>query len=91
MAYLADIQYPVQVKDVKQVMDYLRQMEDQLRYVIAHIGPENTAQPGGKGRYALGAEIGKGPAEKRKQLPPDGRGNRPGGAPHGRGRRGQGQ
>ena len=56
MAYLADIQYPAQVKDVKQVMDYLRQMEDQLRYVIAHIGPENI-QPSAIGEEQLSPAV----------------------------------
>ena len=56
MAYLADIQYPAQVKDVKQVMDYLRQMEDQLRYVIAHIGPENI-QPSAVGEEQLSPAV----------------------------------
>ncbi|MBR3019791.1 MAG: hypothetical protein IKH57_22395 [Clostridia bacterium] len=44
MAYLADIPSPGNVKDVRQVMDYLRQLEDQLRYVIQHIGAENIQQ-----------------------------------------------
>jgi len=41
MAYLADIHSPGSVKDIRQVMDYIHQLEDQLRYVIQHIGAEN--------------------------------------------------
>ena len=56
MAYLADIQSPGNVKGVKQVMDYLRQLEDQLRYVIAHIGPENI-QPSAIGEEQLSPAV----------------------------------
>ena len=41
MAYLADIHSSGNVKDIRQVMDYIHQLEDQLRYVIQHIGAEN--------------------------------------------------
>lgn len=56
MAYLADIQSPGNVKDVRQVMDYLRQLEDQLRYVIQHIGAENI-QPKSIGEEQLSPKV----------------------------------
>ena len=56
MAYLSDIQFPGSVKDARQVMDYLRQLEDQLRYVIAHIGPENI-QPSAIGEEQLSPAV----------------------------------
>ena len=56
MAYLADIQSPGNVKDVRQVMDYLRQLEDQLRYVIQHIGAENI-QPNAIGEEQLSLKV----------------------------------
>ena len=56
MAYLADIPSPGNVKDVRQVMDYLRQLEDQLRYVIQHIGAENIQQ-GAIGEQQLSAKV----------------------------------
>jgi len=56
VAYLADIQSPGSVKDVRQVMDYLRQLEDQLRYVIQHIGTENI-QPNAVGEEQLSLKV----------------------------------
>ena len=56
MAYLQEIQTPGGVRDVKQVMDYLRQLEEQLRYVIRHIGPENI-QAGAVGESQLSPQI----------------------------------
>ena len=56
MAYLADIQSPGNVKDIRQVMDYLRQLEDQLRYVIQHIGAENI-QPNAVGEEQLSPKV----------------------------------
>ena len=44
MAYLSDIQSPGSAKDSRQVMEYLRQLEEQLRYVLQHIGAENIQQ-----------------------------------------------
>lgn len=56
MAYLAEIQSSGQVKDYRQVMDYLRQLEDQLRYVIQHIGAENI-QPNAIGEEQLSPKV----------------------------------
>ena len=56
VAYLADIQSPGNVKHVRQVMDYLRQLEDQLRYVIQHIGAENI-QPNAIGEEQLSLKV----------------------------------
>lgn len=56
MAYLADIQSPSNAKDIRQVMDYLRQLEDQLRYVIQHIGAENI-QPNAVGEEQLSPKV----------------------------------
>lgn len=56
MAYLADIQSPGNVKDFRQLTDYLRRLEDQLRYVLQHIGAENI-QPNAIGEEQLSPEV----------------------------------
>ena len=50
MAYLGDIQTRGQIRDINQVMDYLRQLEDQIRYALFNLDGENI-QNG-----AIGAE-----------------------------------
>ena len=56
MAYLTDIPSSGNLKDIRQVMDYLRQLEDQLRYVIQHIGAENI-QPNAIGEEQLSPNV----------------------------------
>lgn len=43
MAVMMDLQGKSDVKDVKQVMNYLYQLEDQIRYALANIGSENLS------------------------------------------------
>ncbi|MBR3106102.1 MAG: hypothetical protein IKH30_02825 [Clostridia bacterium] len=56
MAYLTDIPFTGSLKDIRQVTDYLRQLEDQLRYVIQHIGAENI-QPNAVGEEQLSPKV----------------------------------
>lgn len=41
MAYLNEIQFPREVKDARQVMDCLRQMDDQVRYTLQNLDGNN--------------------------------------------------
>ena len=41
MAYLNEIQFPREVKDARQVMDCLRQMDDQVRYTLQNLDGDN--------------------------------------------------
>ena len=43
MAVLMDLQGKSDIKDVKQVTNYLYQLEEQIRYVLANIGSENLS------------------------------------------------
>lgn len=43
MAVLMDLQGKSDIKDIKQVTNYLYQLEDQIRYVLANIGSENLS------------------------------------------------
>ncbi|MBR5110210.1 MAG: hypothetical protein IK099_08440 [Clostridia bacterium] len=67
MAYLADIPFPGNVKDVRQVMDYLRQLEEQLRYVIQHLGAENI-QPNAIGEAQLSLRVNEDMRAVRKSV-----------------------
>lgn len=41
MAYLNEIPFPREVKDARQVMDCLRQMDDQVRYTLQNLDGDN--------------------------------------------------
>lgn len=41
MAYLSEIRFPREVKDARQVMDCLRQMDDQVRYTLQNLDGNN--------------------------------------------------
>ena len=41
MAYLNEISFPREVKDARQVMDCLRQMDDQMRYTLQNLDGNN--------------------------------------------------
>ena len=41
MAYLNEIRFPREVKDARQVMDCLRQMDDQVRYTLQNLDGNN--------------------------------------------------
>ena len=56
MAVFGDIQAPQNPQEIRQVMDYLRQLEDQLRYILHHIGAENL-QPGAVGENQLSPQV----------------------------------
>ncbi len=43
MAVLMDLQGKSDIKDIKQVTNYLYQLEDQIRYALANIGSENLS------------------------------------------------
>ena len=47
MAYLNEIRFPREVKDARQVMDCLRQMDDQVRYTLQNLdGNGRRKEPG---------------------------------------------
>ena len=72
MAFLADIPSCGNVKDVRQAMDYLRQLEDQLRYVLQHLGAENI-QPGAIGEEHLSRQVSEDMRAVRKTVKDMGR------------------
>ena len=58
MAYLNEIQIHSKVTDVRQVMEYLRQLEDQVRYALQNLDGENI-QAGAIGEEQLSGGVQK--------------------------------
>lgn len=58
MAYLNEIQIHSKVTDVRQVMEYLRQLEDQVRYALQNLDGENI-QAGAIGEEQLSGGVRK--------------------------------
>ncbi|MBR4538434.1 MAG: hypothetical protein IKO52_06270 [Clostridia bacterium] len=58
MAYLNEIQVHSRVTDVRQVMEYLRQLEDQVRYALQNLDGENI-QAGAIGEEQLSGGVQK--------------------------------
>ena len=56
MAYLNEIQFPREVKDARQVMDCLRQMDDQVRYTLQNLDGDNI-QAGAIGESHLSGSL----------------------------------
>ncbi len=56
MAYLNEIQFPREVRDARQVMDCLRQMDDQVRYTLQNLDGNNI-QPGAIGESHLSSAL----------------------------------
>ncbi len=58
MAYLNEIQIHSKVTDIRQVMEYLRQLEDQVRYALQNLDGENI-QAGAIGEEQLSGGVQK--------------------------------
>lgn len=58
MAYLNEIQIHSKVTDVRQVMEYLRQLEDQVRYALQNLDGDNI-QAGAIGEKQLSGGMQK--------------------------------
>lgn len=58
MAYLNEIQIHSKVTDVRQVMEYLRQLEDQVRYALQNLDGDNI-QAGAIGEEQLSGGVQK--------------------------------
>ena len=56
MAYLNEIQIRGEIRDARQVMEYLYQLEDQIRYVLQNLDGENI-QAGAIGEKSLSGDI----------------------------------
>ena len=56
MAYLNEIQIRGEIKDVRQVMEYLYQLEDQIRYALQNLDGENI-QAGAIGENLLSGGV----------------------------------
>ena len=56
MAYLNEIQIRGEIKDARQVMEYLYQLEDQIRYALQNLDGENI-QAGAIGEKLLSGGI----------------------------------
>ena len=56
MAYLGEIQTRGEIRDAKQVMEYLRQLEEQIRYALQNLDSENI-QDGSIGTEQLSGGV----------------------------------
>ena len=55
---LGEIQGRGEIKDIKQVMNYVYQLEEQVRYILGHLGAENLS-PGAVGEEQLSVNVKK--------------------------------